>query len=188
MSEPKDKQTKIEEEIEKEATQETEETVEELDEQNQVAELVKKVADLEEKVEEAENRYLRLQADFENVKKRNILDREAAIKYRSESLATDLLPALDSFEKALATSSDSEEVAALLKGMEMVHNQIINALQKEGIEPIVALGEQFDPNFHQAVIQDQDETKPSNEITAELQKGYKIKDRVIRPSMVKVNE
>ncbi|EUJ17226.1 heat shock protein GrpE [Listeria aquatica FSL S10-1188] len=79
-------------------------------------------------------------------------------------------------------------MAALLKGMEMVHNQIINALQKEGIEPIVALGEQFDPNFHQAVIQDQDETKPSNEITAELQKGYKIKDRVIRPSMVKVNE
>ncbi|EUJ33342.1 heat shock protein GrpE [Listeria floridensis FSL S10-1187] len=188
MSEPKDKQTKIEDEIEKEAEIEANETIEQMDEQNDVTEIDQKLAELEEKLEASENRYLRLQADFENVKKRTISDREAAMKYRSQSLAEDLLPALDSFEKALATASDNEEVAAILTGLEMVHGQIVAALKKEGIEPIEALGEQFDPNFHQAVLQDNDPEKASNEITAELQKGYKIKDRVIRPSMVKVNE
>lgn len=77
---------------------------------------------------------------------------------------------------------------ALLTGMKMVYGQIMTALEKEGLEEIPALGEQFDPNFHQAVMQDSDETKESNEITMELQKGYKLKDRVIRPSMVKVNQ
>lgn len=77
---------------------------------------------------------------------------------------------------------------ALLTGMKMVYGQIMTALEKEGLEVIPALGEQFDPNFHQAVMQDNDETKESNEITMELQRGYKLKDRVIRPSMVKVNQ
>ncbi|WP_289628177.1 nucleotide exchange factor GrpE [Listeria ilorinensis] len=184
MAENKDKKDKLEEEIEKEANEELEEVLEEAEqtpEQQQIAKL-------EEQLAETENRLLRLQADFENVKKRHIADREATIKYRAQSLAEDLLPALDSFEKALATESELEEVKAILTGMEMVYKQLQSALEKEGIEPIAALGEQFDPNFHQAVMQDSDADKASNEITAELQKGYKIKDRVLRPSMVKVNQ
>ncbi|WP_088809015.1 MULTISPECIES: nucleotide exchange factor GrpE [Listeria] len=188
MSEKKDKQAKLEEELQKEADVETNEVEVEMEEQEAAKALEAKIAELEEELAKQENRYLRLHADFENVKKRNTLDREAAMKFRSQSLAEDLLPALDSFEKALDSESDNEEVQAILKGMNMVYSQIVTALQKEGVESIKALGEQFDPNFHQAIMQDQDENAASNEITAELQKGYKIKDRVIRPSMVKVNE
>ncbi|WP_099221174.1 nucleotide exchange factor GrpE [Listeria costaricensis] len=188
MAENKDKKDKLEEEIEKEANEELEEVLEEAEAAAEQTPEQQQIAKLEEKLAETENRLLRLQADFENVKKRHIADREATIKYRAQSLAEDLLPALDSFEKALATESDHEEVKAILTGMEMVYKQLQTALEKEGIEPIAALGEQFDPNFHQAVMQDSDADKASNEITAELQKGYKIKDRVLRPSMVKVNQ
>ncbi len=188
LSEKKDKQAKIEEELQKEADVETNEVEVEMEEQETAKALETKIEELEAELAKQEDRYLRLHADFENVKKRNTLDREAAMKFRSQSLAEDLLPALDSFEKALDSESENEEVQAILKGMNMVYSQIMTALQKEGIESIPALGEQFDPNFHQAIMQDQDENAASNEITAELQKGYKIKDRVIRPSMVKVNE
>nr|WP_226906147.1 nucleotide exchange factor GrpE [Listeria innocua] len=190
VSEKKNKKEKLAEEIEQEelnSLDESEETVEEVTEETLTEEQAK-ILELENKLDEVENRYLRMQADFENVKKRHIADRDASQKYRSQSLAQDLLPALDSFEKALATTSDQEEVKQILKGMEMVYNQILVAFEKEGIEVIPAVGEQFDPNFHQAVMQDSDENAGSNEITAELQKGYKLKDRVIRPSMVKVNQ
>ncbi|EUJ26099.1 heat shock protein GrpE [Listeria cornellensis FSL F6-0969] len=148
----------------------------------------KRLLELEEKLATSEDRYLRLQADFENVKKRNVAERAANQKYRSQIIAEELLPALDGFQKALDTQSDSEQMEALLTGMKMVYGQIMTALEKEGVEAIPALGEQFDPNFHQAVMQDSDGSKESNEITMELQKGYKLKDRVIRPSMVKVNQ
>lgn len=188
LSEKKDKQAKLEEEIQKEADVEINEVEVEMEDQEAVKALETKIEELEEELSKQEDRYLRLHADFENVKKRHTSEREAATKFRSQSLAEDLLPALDSFEKALDTESDNEEVQAILKGMNMVYSQIMTAFEKEGIESIPALGEQFDPNFHQAIMQDQDENAESNEITAELQKGYKIKDRVIRPSMVKVNE
>ncbi|MBC1363694.1 nucleotide exchange factor GrpE [Listeria welshimeri] len=190
MSEKKNKKERLADEIEQEELNildESEETVEEAT-ADALTEEQAKILELENKLDEVENRYLRMQADFENVKKRHIADRDASQKYRSQSLAEDLLPALDSFEKALATTSDQEEVKQILKGMEMVYNQILVAFEKEGIEVIPAVGEQFDPNFHQAVMQDSDENAASNEITAELQKGYKLKDRVIRPSMVKVNQ
>ncbi|MBC1570206.1 nucleotide exchange factor GrpE [Listeria sp. FSL L7-1426] len=191
MSEKKNKKERLADEIEQEELNildESEETVEEEAAADTLTEEQTKILELENKLDEVENRYLRMQADFENVKKRHIVDRDASQKYRSQSLAQDLLPALDSFEKALATTSDHEEVKQILKGIEMVYNQILVAFEKEGIEVIPAVGEQFDPNFHQAVMQDSDENAESNEITAELQKGYKLKDRVIRPSMVKVNQ
>ncbi|EME5406444.1 nucleotide exchange factor GrpE [Listeria monocytogenes] len=191
MSEKKNKKERLADEIEQEELNildEVEEAVEEEATADTLTEEQAKILELENKLDEVENRYLRMQADFENVKKRHIADRDASQKYRSQSLAQDLLPALDSFEKALATTSDQEEVKQILKGMEMVYNQILIAFEKEGIEVIPAVGEQFDPNFHQAVMQDSDENAGSNEITAELQKGYKLKDRVIRPSMVKVNQ
>ncbi|MBC1307132.1 nucleotide exchange factor GrpE [Listeria booriae] len=197
MSEQKNKKEKVEQEIEKEAVEELQEVEQEMhtvpeetatEEEVTLTEDEKRLLELEEKLEAAEDRYLRLQADFENVKKRNIAERTANQKYRSQSIAEALLPALDGFQKALDTQSDSEQMEALLTGMKMVYGQIMTALEAEGVEVIPALGEQFDPNFHQAVMQDDDSTKESNEITMELQKGYKLKDRVIRPSMVKVNQ
>ncbi|MBC6300132.1 nucleotide exchange factor GrpE [Listeria booriae] len=197
MSEQKNKKEKVAQEIEKEAVEELQEVEQEMhtvpeetatEEEVTLTEDEKRLLELEEKLEAAEDRYLRLQADFENVKKRNIAERTANQKYRSQSIAEALLPALDGFQKALDTQSDSEQMEALLTGMKMVYGQIMTALEAEGVEVIPALGEQFDPNFHQAVMQDDDSTKESNEITMELQKGYKLKDRVIRPSMVKVNQ
>ncbi|MBC1420829.1 nucleotide exchange factor GrpE [Listeria seeligeri] len=191
MSEKKTKKEKLADEIEQEELNildESDETTEENVTEDTLTEDQAKILELENKLDEMESRYLRTQADFDNVKKRHVAELDAKQKYRSQSLAQDLLPALDSFEKALATKAEHEEVKQILKGMEMVYNQILVAFEKEGIEVIPAVGEQFDPNFHQAVMQDSDENAANNEITAELQKGYKLKDRVIRPSMVKVNQ
>nr|WP_221636981.1 nucleotide exchange factor GrpE [Listeria seeligeri] len=191
VSEKKTKKEKLADEIEQEELNildESDATTEENVTEDTLTEDQAKILELENKLDEMESRYLRTQADFDNVKKRHVAELDAKQKYRSQSLAQDLLPALDSFEKALATKAEHEEVKQILKGMEMVYNQILVAFEKEGIEVIPAVGEQFDPNFHQAVMQDSDENAANNEITAELQKGYKLKDRVIRPSMVKVNQ
>lgn len=155
---------------------------------SEVSALEAKVAELEKKVEEADNRYLRLQADFDNSRRRAKLDREASEKYRAQSLVSDLLPALDNFERALQSNSDDSNVQSLLQGMEMVYRSLIEALKKEGVEQIEAVGQVFDPQFHQAVMQVEEEGYDSNVVVEEFQKGYLLKDRVIRPAMVKVNQ
>lgn len=139
-------------------------------------------------LDEKENKLLRVQADFENYKRRSRLEMEAAQKYRSQNVVTEILPALDNFERALQVEAESEQTKSLLQGMEMVRRQLIDALEKEGVEAIEAVGQEFDPNLHQAVMQVEDENFGSNIVIEELQKGYKLKDRVIRPSMVKVNQ
>jgi molecular chaperone GrpE len=146
------------------------------------------IQNLTSKLEEADNRYLRLQADFDNFRRRTRLDIEAGEKYKAQKLVTELLPALDNFERALQIEADNEQTRSLLQGMEMVYRGIVDALKKEGVEPIEAVGKEFDPNFHQAVMQGEDENFGSNIVTDEFQKGYMLKDRVIRPSMVKVNQ
>ena len=140
------------------------------------------------KLEDADNRYLRLQADFDNFRRRTRLDSEAAEKYRAQKLVTELLPALDNFERALKIEADNEQTKSLLQGMDMVYRSLVEALKTEGVEAIEAVGNEFDPNFHHAVMQGEDERFGSNIVTDEFQKGYILKDRVIRPSMVKVNQ
>ncbi|MBD0407969.1 nucleotide exchange factor GrpE [Bacillus sp. 1021] len=139
-------------------------------------------------LDEKENKLLRVQADFENYKRRSRLEMEAAQKYRSQNVVTEILPALDNFERALQVEAESEQTKSLLQGMEMVRRQLMDALEREGVEAIEAVGQEFDPNLHQAVMQVEDENFGSNIVIEELQKGYKLKDRVIRPSMVKVNQ
>ncbi|MFJ5758076.1 nucleotide exchange factor GrpE [Neobacillus sp. NPDC093182] len=146
------------------------------------------IQNLTSKLEEADNRYLRLQADFDNFRRRTRLDIEAGEKYKAQKLVTELLPTLDNFERALQIEADNEQTRSLLQGMEMVYRSLVDALKKEGVEPIEAVGKEFDPNFHQAVMQGEDENFGSNIVSAEFQKGYMLKDRVIRPSMVKVNQ
>ncbi|MFC1287325.1 nucleotide exchange factor GrpE [Bacillus paralicheniformis] len=172
-------------------TAEAEQTAAEADapaEDTQTEMLEKQLKELQERLEEKENKLLRVQADFENYKRRARLDLEAAEKYRSQRIISELLPALDNFERALQIDPDNEQTKSLLQGMEMVHRQILDALKNEGVEQIPSVGEQFDPNMHQAVMQVEDEAYESNAVVEELQKGYKLKDRVIRPSMVKVNQ
>lgn len=147
-----------------------------------------KIAVLEGKLVEAENRYLRLQADFDNFRRRSRIDLEASAKYRAQSLVTDLLPALDNFERALKMEVDNEQAKSLLQGMEMVYRSLLEALKNEGVEVIEAVGKEFDPHLHQAVMQAENENFGPNIVVEEFQKGYLLKDRVIRPSMVKVNQ
>ncbi|WP_040207930.1 nucleotide exchange factor GrpE [Neobacillus jeddahensis] len=143
---------------------------------------------LKDKLEEADNRYLRLQADFDNFRRRTRLDLEASEKYRAQKLITDLLPALDNFERAMKVEVDNEQTKSLLQGMDMVYRGLVDALTKEGVELIEAVGKEFDPHLHQAVMQGEDANYGSNIVTDEFQKGYLLKDRVIRPAMVKVNQ
>ncbi|MEH7414074.1 nucleotide exchange factor GrpE [Neobacillus drentensis] len=155
---------------------------------NPVEQYQQEIEQLKGKLEEADNRYLRLQADFDNFRRRTRIDQEAGEKYRAQKLITDLLPALDNFERAMKVETDNEQVKSLLQGMDMVYRGMVDALKKEGVEPIEAVGKEFDPHLHQAVMQGEDENYGSNIVTDEFQKGYLLKDRVIRPSMVKVNQ
>ena len=143
---------------------------------------------LKAKLEEADNRYLRLQADFDNFRRRTRLDLEASQKYRAQKLITDLLPAIDNFERAMQVEADNEQTKTLLQGMDMVYRSLLDALKIEGVEPIESVGKEFDPHQHQAVMQGEDDNYGSNVVTDEFQKGYSLKDRVIRPAMVKVNQ
>lgn len=165
-----------------------EEKTEETTPDARFVELEGRIVQLETELEEKENRYLRLQADFENSRRRARLDYEAAQKYRAQSLVTDILPVLDNFERALNIETDHEGTKSVLQGMDMIYRSLLEALKKEGAVPIEAEGKEFDPNFHQAVMQVAEEGYDSNIVVEELQKGYILKDRVIRPSMVKVNQ
>lgn len=178
----------IEEEIFAEEVPSEEVEQEEKSCEQQLTEANEQIQTLSAKVEEMDNRYLRLQADYDNLRRRSKLDLESAQKYRVQSLSSDLIQALDNFERALAIKTENEETASMLQGLEMVYKGIISALDKEGVKAIEAVGQQFDPNVHQAVMQVNDDNFDSNVVVEEFQKGYMIKDRVLRPSMVKVNQ
>jgi len=181
-------------------TQTEEETVEEVFAENEASEqnadmpeqeqdpAQQKIAELEAKVEEADNRYLRLQADFDNFRRRSRIELEASAKYRAQSIITDLLPAIDNFERAMKMEVDNEQAKSLMQGVDMVYRSLLDALKNEGVEVIEAVGKEFDPHLHQAVMQAEDENYGPNIVVEEFQKGYMLKDRIIRPAMVKVNQ
>ena len=181
-------QKETKEELEQEVVATEEVVEEETTEEVVVDEKEQKIAELTAKLAEEENRYLRLRADYDNTLRRQKLDREAAEKFRAQSLLTDLLPVLDNLERALQVQVSSEDATSLYKGVEMVYRQFLDAANREGLEVIATEGEPFDPNVHQAVMQEQDAEKESGVVLRELQKGYKLKDRVLRPAMVSVNE
>lgn len=176
-------ETSLDETVENEETT-TEETTEENVSQEQPDEL----ALLKEKLAQEEERYIRLRADFDNLKRRNQIDRVAQEKYRAQNLLTDLLPVLDNFERALQVEATTEDAKSMKQGIEMVYRSLIEATKKEGLEPVATENVQFDPNIHHAVMQEKDDSKESGIVLQELQKGYMLKDRVLRPAMVKVNE
>ncbi len=146
------------------------------------------IASLKSKLDEKEEQYLRLYAEFENYKRRIQNEAQIQKKYQAQSVLTDVLPTLDNFERALKIEGDDESFNSLKKGVEMVYDSLTKALEDNGLERIKTEGEQFDPNYHQAVIQDDHPDYESGQITEELQPGYKLNDRVLRASMVKVNQ
>ncbi|HHA5976582.1 TPA: nucleotide exchange factor GrpE [Staphylococcus aureus] len=170
--------------LQDEAIEETsdENVIEEIDPKDQ------KINELQQLADENEEKYLRLYAEFENYKRRIQKENEINKTYQAQHVLTDILPAIDNIERALQIEGDDETFKSLQKGVQMVHESLINALKDNGLEVIKTEGEAFDPNIHQAVVQDDNPDFESGEITQELQKGYKLKDRVLRPSMVKVNQ
>lgn len=147
-----------------------------------------KIEELQRLADDNEEKYLRLYAEFENYKRRIQKETETNKKYQAQSVLTDILPAIDNIERALQIEGNDETFKSLQKGVQMVHESLINALKNNGLEVIATEGESFDPNVHQAVMQDDNPEYESGVITEELQKGYRLKDRVLRPSMVKVNQ
>ncbi len=146
------------------------------------------IQQLQLKANENEEKYLRLYAEFENYKRRIQKENETNKTYQSQRVLTDILPTIDNIERALQIEGDDESFKSLQKGVQMVHESLLRALKDNGLEEIESEGQAFDPNFHQAVVQDNNPDFKSGDITQELQKGYKLKDRVLRPSMVKVNQ
>lgn len=154
---------------------------------NNVENLTKEIEQLKQEKNELLERNLRIQAEYDNFKKRTQRERVAERKYKSQDLVTELLPALDNFERALDVEA-TEETKGIIEGISMVHKQITDALNSEDIEVIETVGKEFDPNLHHAVMQVEEPDYESNVVVEELQKGYILKERVIRPAMVKVNK
>jgi molecular chaperone GrpE len=138
------------------------------------------------KAEENWDRYVRATADFDNFKKRAAREKQDAIRYANEGLLEKLVPVLDNFDAALTaaqtTSGDSSQ--SLQTGVAMIFQQLKNALTEAGLEEVNAAGQKFDPNWHEAVSQKETDEVPEGQVVQQLRKGYKLRDRLVRPSTV----
>lgn len=151
-------------------------------------EMLQQWAEKLEQAKEAEARVMRLQADFDNFRKRTLREKEELSQFASQRVITALLPILDDFDRAIgAAKANSELQESYLTGLDMIYRQLWSVLQKEGLEEIEALGLTFDPNFHEAVMTCQAINEADDNTVAQvLRKGYKIKEKVIRAAMVQV--
>ena len=148
------------------------------------AALKAQVESLKEALEEKDNRVKRLQADFENFRRRTSKEREELANVVTQDLLKSMLPILDNFDRAMAAEQKDNE--SFQKGVEMIYTQLHETLKNAGLELIDTAGQKFDPNFHQAVMRVENPDLEDDTIAQELQKGYIVKGRVIRPSMVQV--
>lgn len=137
--------------------------------------------------EEHQQRFLRAQADFDNFRRRTLKEKEDLAKYASMKLVTELVPVLDNFERALATAPQGAESESFSKGVEMIFRQFESVLQAEGVTAMNSVGQPFNPDFHQAIMQVESEEHEEGIVVEEVQKGYMLKDKVLRPAMVKVS-
>ena len=139
---------------------------------------------LHQALKEKEDQYLRLQAEYANFRRRTTKEKEELAAVVTQNILTDMLPLLDNFDRAMA--AESADLDAFKKGIEMIYGQFQDVLKKNGLELIQTEGATFDPNFHQAVMRVENPKMEDDQIAQELQKGYIVKGRVIRPSMVQV--
>ncbi len=141
------------------------------------------------KADENWDRLLRATADLDNFKKRAARDREEAVRYANESLIKKLVPVLDNFDAAMAAAAQNQSpdaVQSLQTGVAMIHQQLRKALQEAGLEEVDAAGKTFDPNWHEAVSQQESADVPEGQVLQQLRKGYKMRDRLVRPATVVV--
>ncbi len=143
------------------------------------------VASMEASLTELDSKYKRLQADFDNFRRRTTSEKEQLSTYVKSEVMSDLLPSLDTFERALKVDK-TDDNKSFLEGFAMVYQNMMDMLKQHGLEPIDAMGKPFDPNYHQAVLNGPSETLDDNMISQVLQAGYTVDGRVVRPAMVEV--
>jgi molecular chaperone GrpE len=150
--------------------------------------------DIEDELEAAKNdakesydRFIRLSAEFENYKKRLSRERDEFRKFANEALIKEILSVVDNLERAIESAENESENNCVVEGVDMTHKEILKVLEKFNAKPIKAFGETFDPNFHQAVMNEETDEYIENTVIRELQKGYMLHDRLLRPAMVVVS-
>jgi len=138
------------------------------------------------RIEELTDRLQRQMAEFDNFRKRTEKEKSTMYEIGSKSVIEKILPVIDNFERGLAAVSDDQKEDAFVEGMEKIYRQFLDTLGEIGVKPIEAVGQEFDPNFHNAVMHIEDEDAEDNTVVEEFQKGYMYRDNVVRHSMVKV--
>lgn len=154
--------------------------------ETQADECTSKLNELQEKYDALNNQYLRLAADFDNYRKRQSQERESLLKYGAENTLKKMIDVLDNFERGEKALENVEDCQQCKDSFNLVHKQVMETLTKLGMEVIEAEGQDFDPNFHDAVMQTPTTEHPENTVINELQKGYKMGDKVLRPALVNV--
>jgi len=167
------------------ASSETSDVEEKADE---VTKLKEEIEKYQAEAKQNYDRYLRAIAEMENMKKRVAREREEYIKFAALSLIKKLLPIIDNLDRALNMSKESSDYEVLFKGVEMISDSLHDLIKKEGVEGIEAVGKPFDPQYHEPLAVEDSSEHPENTVIEELQKGYLMHGRVIRPSLVKVSK
>lgn len=185
MSKEKNKEEVKEQEVKEEKVEEKKEEVVEEKKEPSSDEIIE---GLKAELDKAKNDVARAYADTENMKKRLQKDADTTRKYRFQQPATEILPILDSMELALKVQTEDEAIKNYVKGFEMIHKQLKGVLEKEGVQEIDAQDKPFDHNTMQALMQEKKEGVESGMVLEVLQKGYMLKDRILRPALVKVSE
>lgn len=152
--------------------------------------LERELAALAEEKAKLEDRLVRLQADFDNHRKRTLREKQEALSYGHENVVKDLLAVVDNLERAIehASASSGADFEGMLQGVELVRRELLGVLAKHGVDSIEAEGEVFDPNIHEALAQVEDEKVPAGRVARVLQRGYRLRDRLLRPARVLVSK
>ncbi len=152
-------------------------------------EMEKKVESLEKEAKETHDRFLRVSAEFENYKKRAAREMNDFRKFANESFVKAMLPVIDNLDRAIESSNNDKHVStSMVEGVNMTLKEILKVFEQFGVKRFESIGNTFDPNLHQAVMQEETDTFPENTVSKELQKGYMIHDRLLRPAMVVVSK
>ena len=174
--------------VEPSAHKESAEKMEEKMEQEEGEDMAAALEEAMNKLQESEDKVLRLAADFENTKKRLEREREISLKYAEENILKELLPGIDNIERAMDQGKEANNMESLLHGVELTRNGLLATLEKYGVKAIESIGQPFDPNIHEALAMEETDEMEPNMVLREFQKGYFYKSRLLRPSKVVVSK
>ena len=176
---------KVEPSVHEKAVDEMED---EIPQQEEELDMAAALEEARNKLQESEEKVLRLAADFENTKKRLERERDTSLKYAEENILKELLPGIDNIERAMDQAQEASTIESLLEGVELTRDGLLATLEKFGVKAIESAGEPFDPNIHDAIAMEETDEMEPNFVLREFQKGYSYKDRLLRPSKVIVSK